>query len=295
LRLPIAEVHDPLAAAPIALPGRTRVGTVRIVVRFARRGLQRIEPPALRVHDPLELAVRVRTPRRLAQELLVLPRTSPVQWLDRSSGDRRNIRASISRPHTLAATDLDGLRPYRPGTPASRIHWPAVARGAGLLERRLRSEGDTRPLVVLDARGGGPPEGLDAAVRAAASLTLELARSGGCELLLPGDRRPTTVEPDLIAWPAVHARLAMIEGGPRTPAPALSSARARLGVVFYVAAQPLVRLPAGAYGVARGTRVLVVPDASRSRPSFAVAGCYGYVLHGGVGRVAHGRTVRAAL
>src|SRR5205807_7539470 len=104
----------------------------------------------------------------------------------------------------LAAVDIDGLRPYRHGTSASRIHWPAFARGAGLLERRLRADSDMRPLVVLDARGSGPPEHLDAAVRAAASLTLELARRRGCRVLLPGERRGIVVEPDLVAWRRVH-------------------------------------------------------------------------------------------
>jgi uncharacterized protein (DUF58 family) len=295
LRLPLADVHEPLAAAPIALPARARSGTVRIVVRFARRGLRHIEPPELRVRDPLELASFVRGGAGPRQELLVLPRTSPVHWVDRGGGDRHGIHAALGRPQALAAADLDGLRPYRPGTPASRIHWSALARGAGLLERRLRAEGDTRPLVVLDARGAGPPERLDAAVRAAASLAVALARTGGCELLLPGDRRPAAIEADLLAWPAAHARLALIEGGPGVRAPALGSARARLGAVFYVAAQPLARLPAGAYGIARGTRALVVPGATRGRPSFEVAGCCGYLLHGGLARSSRGPELRAAL
>src|SRR5439155_4932797 len=137
-----------------------------------------------------------------AQELLVLPRTEPVSWSTRERAARSEgpDRRPVDEPP--ASVDVDGLRPYRPGTPASRIHWAALARGAGLLERRLRSDGDTRPLVVLDARGSGPPEHLDAAVRAAASLTLELARRGGCRLLLPGERRAVAVEADLASWPA---------------------------------------------------------------------------------------------
>ena len=47
----------------------------------------------------------------------------------------------------------------------------------GLLERRLQADGDSRPLVVLDARCDGPTEHLDACVRAAASLVLELNRA----------------------------------------------------------------------------------------------------------------------
>jgi uncharacterized protein (DUF58 family) len=141
---------------------------------------------------------------------------------------------------------------------------------------------------VLDARGVVAIEHLDAAVRAAASLVLALAREGGCGLLLPGERRPTSVGPELSAWPAAHARLAVVQGGPQAPAPALRVVRARLGPVFYVAAQALERLPAAAHVIARGTAVLVFPTAlakapgaaeSSLRPSFEVAGCLGYLMH----------------
>jgi len=145
-----------------------------------------------------------------------------------------------------AATQLDGLRPYRVGAPASRIHWPALARGAGLIERRLRADGDARPLIVLDARlpGAGPgTQLLDAAVRAAASLTLALARSGGCGLLLPGEQRPTPIDAELTAWPAAYARLAVVDGaGAR--APALGPSTGRIGPLVYVAVRAPDRLGA---------------------------------------------------
>ena len=160
----------------------------------------------------------------------------------------------------LAAVDLDGLRPYRPGTSASRIHWQALARGAGLLERRLQADGDSRPLVVLDARGSGAIELLDAAVRAAASLTLELARSGGCGLLLPGEQRATAIDRELISWPAAYARLALVDGtGAGSRAPSLGRYGARIGPMIYVAAQAPDRLPTTAAGPGRGVTVLVVP------------------------------------
>ena len=49
-----------------------------------------------------------------------------------------------------------------------------------------------------------------AAVRACASLAVHLARHGGCALLLPGDRRPVTLDPELAGWPHLHARLALV-------------------------------------------------------------------------------------
>jgi uncharacterized protein (DUF58 family) len=287
LGLPGGEVLDPLAGTPVSLSRPLSLiaggakANVRVVARFSRRGLHRLEPPTLVVRDMLELASTVRAGTGPVHELLILPRTEAVNWGAREGGRRSEGSDPRSAAEHFAAVDVDGLRPYRPGTPASRIHWSALARGAGLLERRLQADGDTRPLVVLDARGTGPAEHLDAAVRAAASLTLELARRGGCRLLLPGERRAVTVEMDLLSWPGVHARLAFVEGGADTRAPVLG-AGARLGPVFYVAAQPLERIPAALAAAGASACMLVLPTALRhglhGAPSLDVAGCRGYLL-----------------
>jgi len=168
---------------------------------------------------------------------------------------------------------------------------------AGRIARSTRGSGiDGGVLVRHVPPAGAPPAPTSAfgvgAVRAAASLTLELAREGGCALLLPGERRPTPIERDLASWPAAHVRLALVAGGPGSPAPMLG-AQTRMGPVIHVAALPLERLPPAVLGIARGARVLVVPgppDAEQRagarapgsnrplRPSFEVAGCRGYVL-----------------
>src|SRR5437588_781558 len=80
-----------------------------------------------------------------------IPRTEPVRALRGDPAGPLSAGGSPS-PEPLAAIEVDGLRSYRVGTPASRIHWPALARGAGLLERRLQAEGGLAPLVVIDAR-----------------------------------------------------------------------------------------------------------------------------------------------
>jgi uncharacterized protein (DUF58 family) len=238
----------------------------------------------LRLRDPLGLFVCSRSSAGRAQDVLVLPRTEPVRWVGRG-GEAAGTTAARQRPELLAAVEVDGLRPYRPGTPASRIHWPALARGAGLLERRLRVDGDQTPLVVLDARGSGPEGHLDAAVRAAASLTLELARVGGARLLLPGERRALSIEPDLTAWPAAHARLALVEGGPQVRAPAFQAVRSALGLVVFVTARRVDRLDTalGVEGWPATAAVVVTPAAlvPRGRISFSVAGCVGVSMHVG--------------
>jgi uncharacterized protein (DUF58 family) len=275
--LPGGEVLDPLTGDPVSLPSSRR-SAVRVLARFDRRGVRRLEPPGLRLRDPLCLFECSRSSASPAQDVLVLPRTEPVRWVGRG-GDAVAATAARERAELLAAVEVDGLRPYRPGTPASRIHWPALARGAGLLERRLRVDGDQTPLVVLDPRGSGPPEHLDAAVRAAASLTLELARAGGSRLLLPGERRAITVESDLSAWPAAHARLALVDGGPGAGAPAFQAVRSALGLVVFVSARRVDRLDAvlGAEGWPGTAAVVVTPAAlaPRGRVRFAVAGCVG--------------------
>jgi uncharacterized protein (DUF58 family) len=293
LGLPGAEVVDPLTGSRLRLGGRRspfrgrRVAYVRVMARFPRRGMHTLAAPSLISSDPLDLARVERVSDSAPQRLLVLPRTEAVHWLG-TGGRHFELPDAQSNAEAFAAVDVDGLRPYRVGTPASRIYWPAVARGAGLIERRLRADGDTRPVVVLDPRGAGAPELLDAAVRAAASLTLELARSGGCGLLLGGEQRVTPIDRELTSWPAAYARLALIEGGPLARGPALGPSGGRLGAMIYVAARPPERL-AALLSSGQGPVVLVVPNQSLvdGRPrgargpmyaTFEVSGCRGFML-----------------
>jgi uncharacterized protein (DUF58 family) len=288
LGLPGAEVIDPLAAGAVAIGGMLptaaegRLADMRLIARFPRRGRHRFEAPALVISDPLGLVRIGREGSPPVQELLVLPRTERLRWIERAA-DARPVGALGRTPEALAAAEVDGLRPYRVGTPASRIHWPALARGQGLLERRMRAERDSGPLVVIDARTSGPLTHVDAAVRAAASITLEVARRGGCELLMAPDRRPIHVAPDLGAWPGAHARLALLEGGPDAPAPILGS-RPRVGPVYYVAAQRIERVPAALARNVHRAVVLVVPaelaEGIGHSASFEVAGCLGFVFAG---------------
>ena len=268
---PGGEVRDPLLAAPAPVRALRRRAVVRIEARFARRGVRRLPRAALVVRDPLGLARR-EVHGGEDSEVLVLPATFPVVATGASGGEQRSgARAALQA--SAALTEVDGLRPYREGAPAARIHWPALARGAGLLERHLKADADARPLVVLDAAAPKDERELDAAVRAAGSLCLELARGGGCAILLPGERRPRPVDPDLAAWPAVHVRLALVDAG---QAPSQGALGQRAGPVFYVSARAMGRPPAHATRSA-GQVVLVVPHPVAGREAaFTVAGCHGY-------------------
>ena len=78
------------------------------------------------------------------------------------------------------------------------------------MERKLISEADSRPLVVLDPRAPGVARRTSTPPCAPPrSLCVHLAARGGCALLLPGDRRATVIEPTCSAWPHAHVRLAL--------------------------------------------------------------------------------------
>ena len=66
--------------------------------------------------------------------------------------------------------EIDGLRPYRNGSPASRIHWATVARTGEMVEHRVVGGADSSPLVVLDRFNPADQDSLDSAVRAGKAL-----------------------------------------------------------------------------------------------------------------------------
>jgi uncharacterized protein (DUF58 family) len=269
---PGGELVEPLLAETLPAVGQG-ARRVRIDVRFGRRGRRILAPTRLVVADPLGLAQRELQTAPL--ELLVLPRVMPVTSAsERAGGGAGGVADGSALAVTGAELELDSLRPYREGAPASRIHWPTVARTGDMMERRLVADADAQPLVVLDPRRPVSEEALDNAVRAAASLTVHLAKKGGCSLLLPGDRRATEVDPDLRSWPGLHVRLALIEAGDVAP---FAGRLERSGAILWVTAAPGGEPPPGLKRAAAGGRYLITPIAQPGRPAlFAVAGCRAY-------------------
>lgn len=279
---PGGELIEPLLGWPVPIAGRWS-RRVRINVRFSRRGRRVLEPGRLLIRDPLRLFSReiVGEDRH---EVLVLPRIEPVtapggsgagagghggQGIDPGVMGRR-LDAS------MAELEIDGLRPYREGAPASRIHWPSVARSGEMLERRLVAELDSAPLIVVDPSAPSGEEGLDKAVRAAASLCVHLASEGGCAVLLPGDRRPIEIGHDMGAWPGVHVRLALVESGSSPPSSTLGP---RGGAVIWVTGADLRSAPRALERLPAGARIVVSPAALPGvRPLFEVAGCTGSLV-----------------
>ena len=270
LRPPGGELSDPLLARPLRV-GPRRSRKLERVVHLRGPGRQRIAPSHLVISDPLGLWSRELSSGD-TEEIVVLPRVEPVRPL-RANGARLAARGGYdsddadSPGSAVAQLEVDGLRPYRHGSPASRIHWPSVARSGEMLERRMVGGGGSRPLVVLDPRNPREPEGLERALRATASLCVALAAAGGCELLLPGERRPIAIDPGLRAWPEAHVRLAVAN---THAAPALEPS-GRAGALFWVAAG---RGPVGGLGRGHGG-FLIGPAVNQEAAAFGVAGLFG--------------------
>ena len=224
IRPPQARLSDPLIERSI--PVDPSSGVVETEARFERRGRRLLPAVALEISDPF----RLRVARLVGSErpaVLVLPRVEGITAaalggrLARGGGGTGVGGEEGGQDAQAVDFEPDGLRPYRVGTPGSRIHWRSVARSGELVEHRLVSGGGSEPLLVLDAYRPDGREALDRAVRAAASLCLALARAGGCNVLLPDRARPIRLDSSLRAWPEVHARLAQgrgVEADARPPA-----------------------------------------------------------------------------
>lgn len=256
---------------PLVSLARSRDASITAEIRFARRGRNELAPASVVIGDPLGLAGR--TILSSADAVLVLPRIEPLQLTDlvghASSWGRQGAPALGA-----GATEVDSLVVHQPGAPASRIHWPTVARTRTLMERRLVDDGDQAPLVVVDPRDPSGPDALDQALRAAASLCVHLARDGACGLLLPGDRRPARFDRALHRFPESHARLALLE--PDDGAPPLGCLAGANTVIWVTAVSgradsvAQLRVPA---------RYLVSPHPRPGWPvRFTVAGCSGQWL-----------------
>jgi uncharacterized protein (DUF58 family) len=271
---PRARIVDPLLERALTIEAES--GIIEAEARFERRGTRQLPKVTLEVGDQFGLHI-ASSASEDGPTVLVLPRIEEVS-APRPGGQhshRGGFGSGAGEESGLDAEavdfELDGLRPYRAGTPASRIHWRSVARGGELLEHRMVSGGGSDPVVVFDSHSPDGSEALDVAVRAAASLCRALAEAGGCNLLLPGEARPLRVDPGLRSWPDVHARLALVERSRRPPAVSRPGA-----TVYWVSASKRAREHAAAAGITFG--FLVTPGDAGPDDAFAVSGCHGRAL-----------------
>ena len=234
---------------------------LRFTVAVGRRGSHEVGPSLLRVRDPFGLC-ESRTQSN-STHVVALPRTERVSRA--AVRLLQNGPVAAGRRHAGALGDIDGVRAGEPGVAASRVHWPTVARTGSLAERVVTPEFDRGPLIVLDTRTSSDVESLDAAVRAAASLVLALARDGGARLLVCDEAAAWSIEQRLASWPRVHARLATLGQGRTLAWRTIETA----SLVIWVTPSRLAGRPPGAR---RAPDFTVAPDGGAGG-LFAVCGC----------------------
>jgi uncharacterized protein (DUF58 family) len=210
---------DGLGRLPVSVSARSSAGTWTALgplggeqeLAIGRRGAYRLGPSSLRLRDALGIVER-RLPGGRPERLLILPVPT----------------SGLLAAHSGSAggePEPDGLRPYVPGTPLRSIHWPALARGAGLHAHAVRAAPADLPLVIVDTAGSPPPQAVDWAARAAAGHILRLLRAGGCWVVLPGDRAPEKVT-RAEQWRALQRRLAVMQPAAAANPPLVGAARA---------------------------------------------------------------------
>ncbi len=136
LGLPGGEVLDPLAGGPVSLsqPLSLVVGgsraEVRIVARMHRRGMHRMPPPSLVVHDTLELARvvqgRQRTAAGVADPAPDGARAVARERPGRADRERRVAVRSASRWPRWTSMGFVPIGPARPHPGSTGRRWPAA-------------------------------------------------------------------------------------------------------------------------------------------------------------------------
>ncbi len=220
--------------------GRTLRGEALLV--DVPRGIHRAERVVAVHEDPLGLE-RVSVDLPVPPPLLVRPRVVALDWLF-ADGPLYGAATRARRPRAGAA-DIRSVRPYREGEPLRGVHWPTTARRGALTMKELEDTSDGEPVVLLDcdplAAVGRPPDTpFEAAVRAAGSIALAMARRGRSALLLTTGQRTEVV------------RI-----GPRAPDDALDA----LAGVEADARAPLAAVLAQTQGPLAGAREVIVVTA----------------------------------
>jgi uncharacterized protein (DUF58 family) len=149
-----------------------------------RRGIFRLGPYDLEMSDPLGF-FRVDQHYPDATTIMVYPRASFLPRIDLPRG--RAPGRSISSERAIEETILSGgVRPYVPGDPLRRVHWPTTARHAQIMVREFDREpsGDLWLIIDLDA---GVQAGRDA--EATQEYAVILAASLAAQFLRQGERR----------------------------------------------------------------------------------------------------------
>jgi len=155
-------------------PGGLVTATVR--ARFAVRGEHHVDPFRAVALLPLGLSQGASLPTSGAR-FVVVPKVARVVSLT-TPKNRRHQPGGIARAsRTGDATDLLGVRPYRPGDPVRDLHARSWARHGAPMVREYQEEYFTRIGIVVDTDAGAASSAhLEGALSLAAGVVASLCR-----------------------------------------------------------------------------------------------------------------------
>ena len=231
---PGGELTDPLLerSGPVGPRWSKRLDASRPAAESA--AAIQLAPARLVVRDPLgPLAARGWTlPTPLRARRAAADRSGALgRARARSRAGSRRARATRATPSRggAARAPVRGRRPAALPRRQPRVAHPLAGGRAHRRDdraaagRRAASRGRWWSSIRAALR---TPTRASARCAPRASLCVELARSGGCDLLLPGARRPLAIDPALRSWPEAHVKIAVSnpERGPAMLPPLTGSA-----------------------------------------------------------------------
>lgn len=165
-RLPWDGSFSELPAEIATLPSHGRASS-RARVRFRQRGVHQLEPFRAALLLPLGLSQGPAVTTQGAR-IAVVPRVAKVALVTTAQNRRHQPGGVAQASRSGDASELIGVRPYRPGDPIRQLHARSWARHGAPMVREYQEEYFTRVgvLVDLDSRKAD-----SAHVEAALSLT----------------------------------------------------------------------------------------------------------------------------
>lgn len=200
-----------------------------------RRGVYRLGPCSVRTRDPFGLfGVTLRYDEE--RTLLVVPsvRALPAVALPRGIAAGRAAARQSGPEVTLNAS---GARPFAPGDPLRRIHWPSSARHQALIAKTFDAEVSGAFWIVLDLDGrvqaGEEDDSTEEyGVVLAASLADQMLRQNRAVGLVASGRQPVHIVPrpgEGQLWEILHALASVQAGGTSSLAAVLTQMRPLFG------------------------------------------------------------------
>jgi uncharacterized protein (DUF58 family) len=246
---------------PPLAPGETADAAYRLPT--ARRGIYRIGPLTLSVHDAFGV---VETGLTLTEEdrFVVYPRVEDVLPMP-GAASREARMGSMQASRVPVGLDFFGLREYEVGDDLRRVHWRSTARTGELMLRQDEMPWESRSTILLDTRPSTHRgESFERAVEIAASLATAMCRgrrqvrfvtTGGVDIRSSGgERYPQIMEylagasvETFVRWEQVIEGLrrsgegplaAIVANAERADLAALGALRPRLGLILLAAIRP---------------------------------------------------------